>query len=184
MYAHTRETATGECSLIIILNLELAICVQICMYVCMYVAWLSHVTEYRLNRVKLPILLVVSYTAEYIFACPRSCLSVWSRETGSAVPSRVSLLFLHTQSKSGAYSRDSSRFQPWRPPYAIGSVPRLSGHAIAYGWRLLPRGSPTQGSSSNGCCICIAMESNQCAPLFSYTHYWYEVGMFVQMYSV
>ena len=27
-----------------------------------------------------------------IFPCPRSCLKVWSRETGSAVPSRVSLL--------------------------------------------------------------------------------------------
>ena len=24
--------------------------------------------------------------------CPRSCLRIWSRETGSAVPSRVSLL--------------------------------------------------------------------------------------------
>ena len=165
MYAHTRETATGECSLIIILKLELATCVQICMYACMYVAWLSHVAEYRLNGVKLPILLVVSYTVEYIFACPRSCLSVWSRETGSAVPSRTSLLFLHTQSKSGAYSRDSSRFPPRRPPYAIGSVPRLSGHAIAYGWRLLPRvrqhrASNTQGSSSNGCCIYIVMETN------------------------
>ena len=26
------------------------------------------------------------------FPCPRSCLRIWSRETGSAVPSRVSLL--------------------------------------------------------------------------------------------
>ena len=41
---------------------------------------------------------------------------------------------------------------------AIGSVPRLSVHAIAYRWRLLPRGrrrraSSLQGSSSNGCCL-------------------------------
>ena len=28
---------------------------------------------------------------EYSF-CPRACLRIWSRETGSAVPSRVSLL--------------------------------------------------------------------------------------------
>ena len=28
--------------------------------------------------------------------CPRSRLRVWSRELGSAVPSRVSLLILHT----------------------------------------------------------------------------------------
>ena len=27
-----------------------------------------------------------------IFSCPRACLRIWSRETGSAVPSRVSLL--------------------------------------------------------------------------------------------
>ena len=27
-----------------------------------------------------------------LFPCPRSCLRIWSRETGSAVPSRVSLL--------------------------------------------------------------------------------------------
>ena len=26
------------------------------------------------------------------FPCPRACLRIWSRETGSAVPSRVSLL--------------------------------------------------------------------------------------------
>ena len=66
---------------------------------------------------------------------------MWSRETGSAVPSRVSLLLLHTQAESGAYSRDFSRFPRRRsfiylgPPYAIGSVPSLSGHATAYRWR-------------------------------------------------
>ena len=27
-----------------------------------------------------------------IFPCPRSCLRIWSRETGLAVPSRVNLL--------------------------------------------------------------------------------------------
>ena len=40
------------------------------------------------------------------FPCPRSRLRIWSRETGLAVPSRVSLLFLHTQAESGAYSRE------------------------------------------------------------------------------
>ena len=29
---------------------------------------------------------------EKMFPCPRACLRIWSRETGSAVPSRVSLL--------------------------------------------------------------------------------------------
>ena len=63
---------------------------------------------------------------------------------------------LHTQAESGAYLRDSSRVPRRRPfmktPYAIGSVPSLSGHAIAYRWRSLPRvrrhrASKPQGSS-------------------------------------
>ena len=45
---------------------------------------------------------------------------------------------LHTQAESGAYLRDSSRVprrRPFmKPPYAIGSVPSLSGHAIVYRW--------------------------------------------------
>ena len=46
-----------------------------------------------INRViMLPILLVVSRTGKLIFPCPRSRLRTWSHETGSAVPSRVSLL--------------------------------------------------------------------------------------------
>ena len=46
---------------------------------------------------------------EYFPVCPRSCLRIWSRETHSIVPSRVSLLILQTQAESGAYSRDSSQ---------------------------------------------------------------------------
>ena len=42
-----------------------------------------------------------------------------------------------------------------KPPYAIGSVPILSGRAIAYRWRSLPRvrrhrASKPQGSSERG----------------------------------
>ena len=40
---------------------------------------------------------------------------MWSRGTGLAVPSRVRLVIIHTQSESGAYSLDSSRFPRWRP---------------------------------------------------------------------
>ena len=52
---------------------------------------------------------------KWIFQCPCSRLRIWSREAGSAVPSRVSLLIHHTQSESDAYSRDSSRFPRPRP---------------------------------------------------------------------
>ena len=69
--------------------------------------------------------------------------------------------------------------------YAIGSVPSLSGHATAYRWHSLPRvrrhrASSPQGSSSDGCCLCITLDQRMCAPLFPHPlyYYWYKVGMF------
>ena len=92
---------------------------------------------------------------------------------------------LHTQAESGAYLRDSSRVprrRPFmKPPYAIGSVPSLSGHAIAYRWRPLPRvrrhrASKPQGSSERVLPWQVTMDQLIFASL-SHTHYWYEVGM-------
>ena len=93
---------------------------------------------------------------------------------------------LHTQAESGAYLRDSSRVPPRRPfmklPYAIGSVPSLSGHAIiAYRWRPLPRvlrhrASKPQDSSERVLPWQITMDQLIFASL-SHTHYWYGVGM-------
>ena len=125
-----------------------------------------------------------------IFPCPRSCLRIWSRETGSAVPSRVSLLIsiILSQAESGAYLRDFSRvprglpFIHLKPPYAIGPVPSLSGHAItAYRWRSLPRvrrhvASKPQGSSERVPPWYVTMDQLTFAPL-SHTHSWHEVGM-------
>ena len=57
-------------------------------------------------------------------------------------------------------------------PPTIGSFPSLSGHAIAYRLRSLPRvrwhrASSPQGSSSNGCCLCITMgQMLLCSSLF------------------
>ena len=92
---------------------------------------------------------------------------------------------LHTQAESRAYLRDSSRVprrRPFmKPPYAIGSVPSLSGHAIAYRWRSLPRvrrhrASKPQGSSERVLPWQITIDQLIFASL-SHTHYWYEVGM-------
>ena len=69
---------------------------------------------------------MVGYTkGECIFPCPRLRQRVWSRETGSAVPSRVvvSPYILDTQAESGAYSRIPLSFlliplsfpRRWRP---------------------------------------------------------------------
>ena len=111
------------------------------------------------------------------FPCPRSRLRIWFRESDLAVPSLVSLLILYTNAESGAYSRYSSKFRGGvhivlPAPHTIGSVPILSGHAIAYRLRSLPRvrwhrASSPQGSSTNGCCLCITMdEMLLCSSLF------------------
>ena len=68
-----------------------------------------------------------------------------------------------------------------KPPYAIGSVPSISGHAIAYRWRSLPRvrrhrARKPQGSSERVLPWQITMDQLIFASL-SRTHYWYEVGM-------
>ena len=98
---------------------------------------------------------------------------------------------LYTQAESGAYLRDSSRVprrRPFmKPPYAIGSVPSLSGHAIAYRWRSLPRvrrhrASKPQGSSERVLPWQVTMDQLICASL-SYPHYYYEVGMLKVLYN-
>ena len=119
-------------------------------YICVYV-WSSHIAREWINRVRLPILLVVSWTGKInISLSPFAPENLVSRDGfGSRQPAH-----LHTQAESVAYLRDSCRF----PPYAIGSVPSLSDHAIAYRWRSLPRvrrhrASKPQGSFSHGCCL-------------------------------
>ena len=52
----------------------------------------THIARVWINRVRLPILLVVSRTGKINMSCLRSRLRIWSRETGSAVSFRVSLL--------------------------------------------------------------------------------------------
>ena len=53
---------------------------------------------------------------EYFPVRVRSCLRIWSRETGSAVSSVLRQpAHLHTQAESGAYLRDSSRVLRRRP---------------------------------------------------------------------
>ena len=141
-----------------------------------------------INRVRLPILFVVSRTAGKKKSCPRSFApeNLVSRdEFGSPVPRQPA--HLHTQAESGAYLRDSFRvprrrpFIYLQPPYPIGSVPSLSDPAIAYRWRSLPRvrrhrTSKPQGSSKQVLPSQVTMEQLICVSL-SHTHYyWYEVG--------
>ena len=83
---------------------------------------------------------------------------------------------LHTQAESSAHLRNSSRIPRRRP-----LVPSLSGHAIAYRWRSLPRvrrhrASKPQGSSERVLPWQVTMDQLICASI-SQTHYWCEVGM-------
>ena len=57
------------------------------MYVC-----IANTCSKSINRVRLPYCSWSAKQGKEIFPCPRSRLVIWSRETVSAVPSRVSLL--------------------------------------------------------------------------------------------
>ena len=76
-----------------------------------------------------------------------------------------------------------------KPPYAIGSVPSLSSHAVAYRCRSLPRvrrhrASKPQGNSERVLPWQITMDQLIFASL-SHTHYyWYEVCVCVFFPSI
>ena len=147
----------------------------------------THIARVWINRVRLPILLVVSSTGKMNISLSASAPeNLVSRDGfGSPVPRQPA--HLHTQAESGAYLRDSSRvprrrpFIYLKPPYAIGSVPSLSGHAIVYRWRSLPRvrrhrASKLHGSSERVLLWQVTMDQLIYASL-SHTHYWYEVDI-------
>ena len=153
----------------------------VCMYVCMAITC----SRVRINRVRLPILLVVSSTRKKknpLSPCvPENLVS----RDGFSHPVPRQPAHLHIQAESDAYLRDSSRVprrRPFmKPPYAIGSVPSFSGHAIAYRWRSLPRvrrhrASKPQGSPERALPWHVTMDQLICASL-SHTHCWYEAGM-------
>ena len=147
----------------------------------------TYLARVWINRVRLPILHVVSLTGNMNISlsafAPKNLVS----RDGFSRPFPRQPAHLHTQAESGAYLRDSSRvprrfpFIYFKPPYAIGSVPSPSGHTNAYRWRPLPRvrrhrASKPQGSSKRVLPWQITMDQLICASL-SHTHYWYEVGM-------
>ena len=157
------------------------VCMYVCMYVCMVITYsksmdqpgkVANPARGQLNR-KNNIPLSPCVPENLV---PRDGFS-------RPVPRQPA--HLHTQAESGAYLRDSPRVprrRPFmKPPYAIGSVPSLSGHALAYRWRSLPRvrrhrASKPQGSSERVLPRQITMDQLIFASV-SHTHYWYEVGM-------
>ena len=61
------------------------------------------------------------------------------------------------------------------PPTAIGSVPSLSGHAITYRLRSLPR---VRWHRARALSFQTSPWSNECAPISPHAPYWYEVDMY------
>ena len=120
------------------------------------------------------------------------CLSLFAPEnlisrdgSGSPVPHQPA--HLYTQAEYGPYLRDSYRIPP-RCPFiyfksscTIGSVPSLSGHAVAYRWSSLVRVrrhsvSKPQDNSKRVLHWQAIMDLLMYAS-FSHNHCWYEVGM-------
>ena len=123
-----------------------------------YVCFVSRLSRVYMNPAWLPSGTWSDKKGKLCFIYPRSRLRIWSRETGSAVPSRVSSPVLHTQAVSSAYSRDSCRFPqtPRRiPPIVTGLVPNLSGHAIACRWSSLHKCPVTVIHCYPPCVLCV-----------------------------
>ena len=129
----------------------------LCMYVCMY----GHhiIAEYGSTGQGCQ---SCSWSAEQgkmkIFLS-LSRLRIWSREMGPSIPSRASLVILHTQAESGAYSRDSSRFPRQRPfthttihnRVSLEFIGSRTSVPMAFTVESPPaQGQYPQGSSSNG----------------------------------
>ena len=147
----------------------------------------THIVRVWINRVRLPILLMVNRTGKNDVSLSTFAPENLVSRDGLSSPVSSQPAHLRTH-QSGAYLRDSSRVPRRRlyiylkPTYAIGSVPSLSGHAIAYRWRSLSivrryRANKPQGSSERVLPWQVTMDLTICASL-SHTHcYWYEVGM-------
>ena len=93
-----------------------------------YVCMVTYIARVWINRVRLPILLVVSWTGKVnISLSPFAPENLVSRDGfGSPVPRQPT--HLHTQAESGAYLRDSSRV-PRRRPLTYLSLHTPSGQS-------------------------------------------------------
>ena len=70
-----------------------------CTYICICVYTVLTQNILWIKRGRLLVLLVVNSTWKISFPCPRSCISILSRQTCSVVPSSVCLLIFHTKAE-------------------------------------------------------------------------------------
>ena len=132
-----------------ILLLLLLIAGHLCVCICMFV-WSSFSADWASTGGTL-------VKTAHDYSCPLTRMRLLSRELGSAVPSRASLLILHTQTYV-AFTYGHPLPLPAtvsiRPSCAIGLVSNLSGHTIALSMTFTTenryRASSSQSSSTNG----------------------------------
>ena len=122
------------------------------------------------------------------FPCPRSRLRIWSRETGSAVPSRVSLLISILSLNVVLTCTISPKFRGGVHLFISNRHTTPSNQSQIYRvTQLRIDGVHCQESTGTGpvnlkvvwneCCLGqVTMNQLICASL-PHTHYWYEVGM-------
>ena len=99
-------------------------------------------------------------------------LRIWSRETGSAGSSRITLVVLHTQAESGVYSR--APLLPLAFREGVSSIFTVNGHdrsspsrdflchAFAYPMAFIAENPPAQGLKSSRLLAGL--------PIFRYSH--------------
>ena len=122
-----------------------------------------------------------------MFPCPRACLRIWSRETGSAVPSRVSLLIsilrpnlvltygIPLEFRGGVHLFIYNRHTP-SSQSRVYRVTQLRTDGV-HCRESAGTGPVNLKVVPNGCCLgSITMDQFIFASL-SHTHSWYEVGM-------
>ena len=122
-----------------------------------------------------------------MLSCPRSRLRTWSRETGSAVPSRVSLLIFILRLNLVLTYGIPHEFRDGVHLFILNR-PAPSGQSRVY-WvtQLRTDGVRCRESAGTGPVNLlrsservlpwqVTMDQFKCASL-SHTHYWYEVGM-------
>ena len=147
----------------------------------------THIARVWINRVWLPILLVVSLTGKIdIFLSAFAPENLVSRDGSGSTVSRQPT-HLHTQAESGAYLRDSSRV-PRQRSYIYLNRHTPSGQSRVYRVTQLRTAGVNcresagtgpvkpQGSSERVLPWQVTMDQLIFASLF-HTHYWYEVGM-------
>ena len=122
-----------------------------------------------------------------MFPCPRTCLIIWSRETGSAVPSRVSLLIsilrLNLVLTYGIPPEfpDGVHLGNRHTPLGQSRVYRVTQLRTdgVYCRESAGTGPVNLKVVPNECCLGRStMDQLICASL-SHTHYWYEVVILI-----